>query len=149
MIYGSRFLWYGVRQTKFFVILGHFLLFNPLMTCKMLKKNEENLGDMILLHMCIINDNHICMVPQVWTATGRIICHFGPYFALFTLLMSQKIKFWKTEKKILEILAFYICVPLTRIIWCMLPEIWSSTDIICCHFRVFFALLPPTTILKK
>ena len=29
------------------------------------------------------------------------------------------------------------------IIWCMVPEIWSVTDIIFCHSGLFFALLPP------
>ena len=29
------------------------------------------------------------------------------------------------------------------IIWCMVPEIWSTTDIIFCHSGPFFALLPP------
>ena len=29
------------------------------------------------------------------------------------------------------------------IIWCMVPEIWSATDIIFCHSGPFFALLPP------
>ena len=27
-------------------------------------------------------------------------------------------------------------------IWCMFIQIWSATDIIFCHFRSFFALLP-------
>ena len=29
-----------------------------------------------------------------------------------------------------------------NMIWCMLTQIWSVTDIILCHFRPFFALLP-------
>ena len=29
------------------------------------------------------------------------------------------------------------------IIWCMVPEILSTTDKIFCHFGLFFALLPP------
>ena len=29
-----------------------------------------------------------------------------------------------------------------KIIWCMVPEIWSATDIIFSHFRPFFAVLP-------
>ena len=29
------------------------------------------------------------------------------------------------------------------IIWYMVPEIWSATDIIFCHFGLFFALFPP------
>ena len=28
------------------------------------------------------------------------------------------------------------------VIWCMIPEIWSATDKIFCHFGLFFALLP-------
>ena len=28
-------------------------------------------------------------------------------------------------------------------IWCMVPEIWGTTDIIICHSGPFFALLPP------
>ena len=35
-----------------------------------------------------------CMVPEVWSVTDRIFCHFGPFFA-FTLLTTQKIKILK------------------------------------------------------
>ena len=38
---------------------------------------------------------------------------------------------------------FYKCTPQMTIIWCMVPEIWSMTDIIFCHSGPFFALLPP------
>ena len=41
------------------------------------------------------------------------------------------------------ILSFYTSVPQTMIIWCMVPEIASMTDIIFCHSRLFLALLPP------
>ena len=27
------------------------------------------------------------------------------------------------------------------IIWCMVPDVWSKTDTICCHFGLLFALL--------
>ena len=47
------------------------------------------------------------------------------------------------QKKVLEILSFYTCVPLIEIIWCMIPEIWSSTDRIFCHCGQFLSLLPP------
>ena len=47
----ARFLRYGVRQTEFFVILGHFLLFYPPNDPK--NQNSEMkkkmLGDIILL----------------------------------------------------------------------------------------------------
>ena len=32
------------------------------------------------------------------------------------------------------------------IIWCMVPEIWSTTDIIFCHFGPFFALSPSNNL---
>ena len=132
-----------------------------------------------------------CMVPEIWSATDIIFCHFGSFFALwpyeqpksikilkkgktcleilsfytcdhkwqshvqflrygawltlffvilpiffpFTQLITQKIKTLKERKKCLLILLFYTCVP--KIIWCMVPEIWSATDtffIIVDHF---------------
>ena len=32
------------------------------------------------------------------------------------------------------------------IIWYMVPEIWSAPDIIFCHLRSFFPLLPPNSL---
>ena len=59
--YDVRFLRYGVRQTKIFVILGHFLHFYPPNNTK--NQNFENMktppGDIIPLHMCTINKNHM------------------------------------------------------------------------------------------
>ena len=51
-----------------------------------------------------------CMVPEIWSKTDIIFCHFGPFF---TLLPSKKknpkkSKFWKNEKKkYMEISSFY------------------------------------------
>ena len=63
------------------------------------------------------------------------------HFCHLTLLTTQKIKILKRLKKRLEI-SFYTCV-LQMIIWCMVPEISSTTDIIFCHFGLFFH--PPYT----
>ena len=52
----------------------------------------------------------------------------------------------KKWNKHLEILSFYTCVPWMTVIWCMVLEIWSATEIIFCHFRQFFALLPPNNL---
>ena len=49
---------------------------------------------------------------------------------------------FEKSKKCLEILSFYTSVPQMTIIWCMLPEIWSMTVIIFCHFWPFFAFYP-------
>ena len=57
---------------------------------------------------------------------------FQAIFCFFAPLLTQKIKIWKKCKRTLDILSFYTCVPLIRIIWCMVSEIWSSTG------RMFF-----------
>ena len=40
---------------------------------KILKKNKKMPGDIIILHKCTINDNHMMYGS---------FCHFGPFFAL-------------------------------------------------------------------
>ena len=74
-----------------------------------------------------------------------ILGHFWP----LTLLTTQKSKFWKNKKKWLVILSFYTSVPQMMIMWCMVPEVWSTTDRIFCHFRLFFDLLPPSSPKNK
>ena len=46
------------------------------------------------------------------------------------------------EKKQLEILLFYTFAPQMIIIWCMVPEIWSTTDNFL-SFWTIFCPLPP------
>ena len=71
----------------------------------------------------------ICLLTQIWSAcTDIIFCHFRPFFALLRHYWPQKLKFAINAKKALEILSFYTCVPLIKIIWCIVPEIWSATD---------------------
>ena len=64
------------------------------------------------------------MVPDIWSVTDRIFCHFGPFFALLSPLTTRKIKISKKRKNHLEIL-LYTCVPQMKTIWSMVPEIWS------------------------
>ena len=118
-----------------------------------LEKMKKFAGDIIILPMCTKNHNHMrysscdikwerifchfgpffeffnsCMLTQIWSAcTDIIFCHFRPFFALLRHYWPQKLKFAINAKKALEILSFYTCVPLIKIIWCMVPEIWSST----------------------
>ena len=90
------------------------------------------------------------MLTQIWSAcTDIIFRHFRPFFALLPHYWPRKLKFGKNVKKHLEILSFYTCVPLIKIIWCMVPEIWSSTGKFFlsswanffCHLGQFFVLL--------
>ena len=59
--YDAWFLKHGAWQTHFFVILDHFFPFNPTDDHK--NQNFEKMiatsGDIIILHMCTINDNHM------------------------------------------------------------------------------------------
>ena len=58
-----------------------------------MKKPPE---DIIALHLHITNDDHMmCMVPEMWSATDRIFCHFGLFFCPFSPLTAQKIKMKK------------------------------------------------------
>ena len=59
--YDVRFLRCGMRQTEFFDILGHFLSCNPHNDSenRNFEKMKKTPGDIILLHMCTINDNYM------------------------------------------------------------------------------------------
>ena len=68
------------------------------------------------------------MLTQLWSATDIISDHFRSFFALLPHCWDWTFKFRKNVKKHLQILSFYTCVPLIKIIWCMVPEMWSATD---------------------
>ena len=89
-----------------------------------------------------------CMLTQIWSAcTEKILCHFKPLFAFLPHYWPQKLKFGKNVKNHLDILSFYNCVPLIKIIWGMVPEIWSSKDkIFLSSWAFFFCFYPPNTL---
>ena len=90
------------------------------------------------------------MVPEILSSTDRIFCHFGLLFALFAPTNPKNQKFWKTEKKLLEISSFYTSVPKIMIICYTVPEIWHVTDVIVTfHFGLFFTLLAPKQLEKS
>ena len=101
--YEVHFLRYGVKQI-IFVILGHFLPFNPPPTHPIISNNPENenfekmkkaSGDVIILNLCNKNTIKWCMVTQIWSVTDIIFCRFRPFFALSTHYWPQKLKFGK------------------------------------------------------
>ena len=70
----------------------------------------------------------------------------GNFFP-FTPLTTHKIKMLKKWRKHLEKSSFYTCVPKIKVMWCMLPEIWSVTGTTFYQFKPLFC--PFTlTILK-
>ena len=96
-----RFWW-----REFFVILGHFLPFDPpnnpknqnFEKMKKKKTNKQNL-EILAFYTCILQMMIIWyIVLQKWSATDRIFYQFGPFFALLLPLQPRKSKLWKNEK---------------------------------------------------
>ena len=52
------------------------------------EKMKKIPGDIIILHMCTINENHMMyiMVPEIWSATEFVLIldHFLPFYPLTT-----------------------------------------------------------------
>ena len=81
------------------------LYFYPLTTWKSkFWKNEKASGDIIILHMCTINDNH--MMYGSWDMV-RDECNF--YFSFWATFWDPKIKIKKNEKKPGDIIILHVC----------------------------------------
>ena len=127
-------------RTDFFFILDHFLPIYPPKNPKNqnFEKKKKTPGDITILHMCPINDNHT-MYGSWDMECDRIFCHFGPFFALLPPWNPKKIKILKKLKKTLEILSFYTSVPKMMVICYTVPEIWHVT----CNYFSFWAIFCP------
>ena len=70
-------------KDRFFVILGHSLAFYPtnIQKNQNFEKIKKTSGDIIILHLCTTNDDHM-MYGSGDMECNRIISHFGPFFAL-------------------------------------------------------------------
>ena len=113
--YDVWFLRYEAWQTKFFVSLDCFFPFYPSNNQKNqnFEKLKKNPGDIIILHKCPKNHDH--MLYYSWDmARNGWNCY--------------SLKFLWNEKKTLEISSFYICVPKIMIRRCTVPEIWCVID---------------------
>ena len=73
-----------------------------------------------------------------------ILGHFFPFYPKMNLKIKIKNK---NEKKILEILPLYTCVPYIKIIWHMVLEIWSVTERTFLPFWIIF--WPFTTLTTR
>ena len=125
--YDVRFLRYRVRQTEFFVILGHFLPFQP-------PDNLENQNFKIEKNTW--RYYHFTHLHHKWQSYDAWFLRYGAqqteFFVILDHFLENFSKFWKNEqhtwryyppnnpknqnfeklrKKSLEILSFYICVP--------------------------------------
>ena len=107
------FLKYKTRQTECFVILDHFLLSHhpddP--ENQNFEKLKKSPGDIIILHMSTINDNHMMYGSWDMERDGQNLFSFWVNFCPFTPPTIRKTKVSKKWKKYLEILSFYTCAP--------------------------------------
>ena len=109
---------------------------NPCLQPKKSKfwKNEKMHGDIIILHMCTINDNH--MVYASWNIEhDRQIFLFWTVFCPFTLQTTWKIKILKKWRKYMK--KMYHFTPVYHI--------WQSYDACFLRYRAqwtdFFVIL--------
>ena len=129
--YDLQFLRYRVWQTE----IGHygsfFALLHPSLKMQKIRILKKKIaGDIIILHMCTKSHNHMRYGSWYTKWDRQKILSFWIIFYTFTPLTTRKIKILKKWKENLEMSSFYTCVPKITIIWCMLPEMWSVTDII-------------------
>ena len=79
---------------------------------------KKMLGDIITLHKCTKNHDHMLHCSWDMAHDGfNVVSHFGLFWANFKKMI-----------KYLEILSFYTSVPKIMIRWCKLAEIWCAKD---------------------
>ena len=105
-----------------------------------LKKMKKTSRDVIILNLCNKkkHDHMMYAYSDMECLDRHNFLSFQPIFCFFARLLTSKIKIVKNHR---DILPFYTCAPLIKIIWCSVPEIWSSAELFC-HLGHFFALLP-------
>ena len=135
---------------KIFCHFGPFLPFEPPNNPK--NQNFENIkqtsGDIIILHLCTTNDNHMLYGSWDIEQDRQNFLSFWTIFCPFTLLTTWKIKTLKNEQNIWRYHNFYTSVP--KIICYIVPEVWHVMDVIVIfHFGIFFAFYPTNSQKKS
>ena len=118
---------------------GHFTSLKTL-NIKIFKKFNKTPGDIIILQICAINENHMMCGSWDMECDWENVLSFWTVFCPFT---TQKIKILQKWKKKSHKISFYASVPKIMIICYTVPEIRHMTDVIFIfHFGLIFALLP-------
>ena len=88
-----------------------FLHFYPLTNSKNqnFEKMKKRPGDIVILHMCTTNDNHMMYGSWDMERDGQNLLSIWTIFCTFIPLTTRKIKILKKWKKHLTILSFYMC----------------------------------------
>ena len=98
--YDIWFLKYKAPQTKFFVILGHFLPFDPPNNHKnqnFEKMKKKITGDIIILQLCTTNENHMMYGSRDMNCSRHFFCHLGNFLPVYANSNPENQNFCKTE----------------------------------------------------
>ena len=116
-----------------------------------LLSNKKLSGNIIILHMCTINDNHMIYGSWAMEHDRQIFLSFWITFCPFTPpLKTRKINILKKWKKHLQRSWFYTNVPKIMIICYTVPEIRCMMDVILIfYFGLFFPQPQKLKLFKK
>ena len=117
MMYGSSHM--ECNRHNFFIILDCFLPFYPPLTTQKnqnFEKMKTSPGDIIILHRCTINGNHMMYGSWDMKHDKQNFLSFWTILFPFTPLTTWKIKILKNLNKCLEISSFYTGVSKIMII---------------------------------
>ena len=110
-------------------IFCHFGLLFVLLPPLTIQKVKKTPGDIIILHNCTKNHDH--MLHCSWWYMTDVIFYFSFWaiFRSFTPLKARKIKILKNQQKCFEMLSFLTSVWKIIIICYTVPEVWCVIDI--------------------
>ena len=104
------FLRYEIQQAEYLIILDHFLPFYPPNNPKNqnFEKLERTPGDIIILHMCTINDDQ--MIYGYWDIEpDRFFCHFRPFLPFYSPNNPKYQNSGKFKKTPWHIIILHMC----------------------------------------
>ena len=130
---------------RIFCHFGLFLPFYPHNNSKNqnFKKLKKIIGDIIILHRCTINEDHMMYGSWDMEHNGQTFLSFWTVFCIFTPLTIWKIKILKKWKDAWKYYHFtYMYHKWQSYDVCFLRYGRCQTEFFC-HFGLFFALLPP------
>ena len=143
--YDAWFLRYRARQVEFFVILDYSLHFYPLNNPE--NQNFEKMkkipGDIIILHMCTINQNHMMYGSWDIEHNRYNFSHFKWLFALLHPNNPENQSFEKMKKK--NIWRYYHFTQVHQKLWsyAILFLRYDTWQIVIFHLGLLFTILLP------
>ena len=81
------------------------------------------------------------MVPEIWSETDRIFCHYGPFFALLPPSRPTKLKFSKIKKTLQDIIILQMFTINDSHMIYGFSDMECNRQYFFCPFRPFSALL--------